>query len=171
MKRQVLIQLLLVALSACGPSQPCPSCEDDGADDLPVDLAEEMPDLPCGGADLQNDNQNCGKCETMCWPQAEGSAHEAGGCVAGVCGPRWHGQEWLEPSPLTCDDVCGTLSCHANGCSGLTGFVCESIFGQPCTTISSGSPPLLDLSGACDEPLPWPEVWFEGDRHVYCCCG
>jgi hypothetical protein len=88
----------------------------------------------------------------------------------------WHGQEWLEPTPLTCDEVCatatfGTASCHANGCSGLTGFVCETTPLDSCEIFHGNGPLLLDLSGACDESIPWPEVIFGWDRHVYCCCG
>jgi hypothetical protein len=64
-----------------------------------------------------------------------------------------------------------TLPCRANSCSGLTGFVCEAIFGQPCATIVDADAALLDFSGACDELIPWPEAVFGGDRHAYCCCG
>jgi hypothetical protein len=171
MKRALLIQFFAMSLAACGRNQPCPSC-DDGADDTPpLDLAEEIPDLPCGGADLQNDNWNCGTCGQICWPRGDGE-HEAGGCVAGKCSPTWHGDQWWDPIPLTCDDVCGTLSCYANGCAGLTGFVCESSFGEPCSVIGGGGGPLLlDFSGTCEEAIPWPDLIHGGVRLVYCCCG
>lgn len=170
MKRHILAQLLLVSLAACRPGQPCPSCDDDEPSDLP----EELPDLPCDGADLQNDNAHCGTCENQCNVKGSGD-YEAGGCVAGVCGPTWYGQEWLEPDPLTCADVCGTttggaLSCRANGCVGLTGFVCESVVGGGCEALGGSGPQLLDFSGTCDEPLPWPDVVFGGTRNVFCCC-
>jgi hypothetical protein len=171
MKRLALIQFLVLSLAACRPGQPCPSCGEDGADDSqPADMAEEIPDLPCGGADLQNDDLNCGECGSVCWTQGAG-AYEAGGCVEGACGPTWEGQAWPEPTPLTCADVCGTSACHADGCAGLTGFVCESILGQPCGTVGSGGDPLLDISGPCDAPISWPDVIDGGDRGVYCCCG
>jgi hypothetical protein len=172
MKPLVLIHFLALSLVACGRGQPCPTCDDDGADDdQPADMAEDLPDLPCGGADLQNDDLNCGTCGNRCWTTGS-SAYEAGGCVAGTCSPIWHGQEWPEPTPLTCDDVCGTLSCHANACAGLTGFVCESILGESCEALGNGAGNLLlDLSGPCDEWIPWPEVILGGDRLVFCCCG
>lgn len=138
-----------------------------------------MPDLPCGGADLQTDDFNCGECGKVCAVKAGGTEYEVGGCVAGVCGANtWKGQEWLEPTPLTCAEVCakasfGELSCQVNGCSelALTAFVCESIFGQPCLLAGSVERVMSEFSGACDEPLPWPDAIEEGTRNVFCCCG
>lgn len=172
MKPFAFIHFFVLSLAACGIRQTCSSCDDDAADDNPPpDMAEEMPDLPCDGADLQNDDLNCGTCENECRSIGSGT-YEVGGCVAGVCNPTWEGEAWYEPTLLTCDDVCGTSSCHTNGCAGLTGFVCESILGVECDAISSGGGAvLLDLSGACDEPIPWPDVVDGGDRVVYCCCG
>jgi hypothetical protein len=170
MKRSTLIQFVVMSLAACGPRQPCPSCDDAADDDQPADMAEEMPDLPCGGADLQNDDLNCGTCGNECI-SAGALTYEAGGCIAGACSPTWHGQDWLEPTPVTCEDVCGTLSCHANGCAGLTGFVCESVLGQECEVLGPGGTPLLEISGPCDETIAWPDVIFGGTRGVFCCCG
>ncbi|WP_052559356.1 hypothetical protein [Enhygromyxa salina] len=152
MKRSPLVQVFVLSLAACGPSKP----GDGAGDEPPSDIAEETPDLPCGGADLRTDR------------------YESGACVDGVCGPSWFGVEWVEPTPLTCDDVCANTgqACRANACSELTGFVCESIFGQPCGTLTDGDVPLLDFAGPCSDPLPWPpEIYYDGIRHAFCCCG
>lgn len=171
MKRLALIQFLVLSLAACGRGQPCPSCDDDGADDDQLaDMAGEIPDLPCGGADLQSDGLNCGTCGNKCRTIGVGT-YEVGGCVAGACSPTWEGEAWPEPTPLTCDDVCGTLSCHANGCAGLTGFVCESVLGVECEALGGAGPLLLDFSGTCEETIPWPDIIVGGERGVYCCCG
>jgi hypothetical protein len=177
MKRFAIAPILVLPLAACGPDQPCPTCDDDGADDdPPTDMAEDLPDLPCGGADLQNDDLNCGTCGNECRIMAAGD-YEAGGCIAGVCSPTWYGKEWLwyEPGWPTCDEVCATatydtLSCQRNGCVGLTGFVCNWWGFGPCDdTLTSGFPPLLDFSGSCEEPIPLPDE--DANFIVYCCCG
>lgn len=178
MKPSALIHSLVLSLAACGGRQVCPSCDDEDADDDPsVDMAPEIPDLPCGGADLQNDDQNCGTCGKEC-PTRGADEYEAGGCVDGVCGPIWFGQYWLEPTPLTCADVCtaqtfGMASCQANGCVGLTGFVCETISTEECDVLTGAPNPLLllEISGPCDETIAWPEVLYGGNRSVFCCCG
>jgi len=144
---------------------------------LPDD-GEDIPDLPCGGADLQTDRYNCGTCGKSCLVEGR-KAYEAGGCVDGVCGPTWAGLRWLEPSLLTCAEVCTTAtlaeaSCQAAACAGLTGLVCESIFFTACAVMDGDGPPLtlVEVDGSCDEPIPWPEETLEGgDRVAYCCCG
>jgi hypothetical protein len=178
MKRPALIQFLLLSLAACGPGQPCPTCDDDGADDdQPADMADELPDLPCGGADLQNDDWNCGTCGNPC---VVGGAdeYEAGGCIDGVCGPSWFGNNWFEPTSLTCNDVCATAtggnsSCRANGCVGLTGFICQAVpsVSDWCEAFGGPGSLLLELSGPCDESIPWPDIVHGGVRLVLCCCG
>ena len=176
MKRLALTPFLVLALAACGPNQPCPSCDDGADDDVPADVGE-VPDLPCGGADLQTDDFNCGTCGNICSVQAEGTDYQAGGCVDGACDARvWLHQDWPEPSPLTCAEVCTTASdgegsCAANGCSGLTAFVCETMFTEECDVLHGGSgPQLVDFSGTCEELIPWPEFTYGGKIHVFCCC-
>jgi hypothetical protein len=173
MKPRALIHFLALSLAACGRGQPCPTCDDDAADDdQPADMAEDLPDLPCGGADLQNDDENCGTCGNICYARGKGE-YETVGCLDGVCGPTWFGQLWPEPTPLTCDDVCATstLSCHANACVGLTGFVCETALGVECEPMGGPGFLLLELTGPCDESIPWPDLIIGGTRGVFCCCG
>ena len=176
MENRALILFFVLPLVACRPGLPCPSCDDDdAADDESPDDGEDIPDLPCGGADLQTDRYNCGTCGNSCL--VEGSkAYETSGCVDGVCGPTWIGMQWLEPSLLTCDDVCllSLGSCQAAACAGLTGLVCESIFFTGCAVMNGEGAPvtLVEVDGSCNEPIPWPEeTQYGGDRLAYCCCG
>jgi hypothetical protein len=142
-----------------------------------VDVAEELPDLPCGGVDLQTDDHNCGTCGNECFVQGAGE-YETSGCIDGACGPTWYGVGWPEPTPLTCADVCSTStggksSCEPQACAGLTGFVCESVANNPCGVLGGGSTStLVDFDGSCEDLIPWPsETDFGGDRLAYCCCG
>ncbi len=177
MKHQTILLLTLLSLAACRPGQPCPSCDDDAADDVPADVADELPDLPCGGADLQTDNLNCGECGNQCLVNGLGE-YETSGCVEGACAPTWFGLAWPEPSTLTCAEVCPmvdpALSCHANACVGLTAMVCESVANNACAVFGGAGPPstLLDFAGACEDPVTWPEeTEFGGVRLLNCCCG
>ena len=170
-----LASLAVVFLAACRPGQPCPSCEDAGDDgdetaDIP-DVAEPIPDLPCDGADLQTDDDNCGECGNECWVNGAGD-YRVGGCVDGACGPVWWGKQWLGPDGSSCADVCAEtgLSCRADACAGLTGFVCEAAFDAPCDTFTFGSAPFAEVTGSCTEPIDWPEQAL-GQIKLYCCCG
>lgn len=174
MLRNKLIFSSILAITACRPGQPCPTCDDE-ADDLPTDLPADNPDLPCGGADLQADDDNCGECGNACLVQGVG-AYSAGGCVDGACGPTWHGTAWPEQTTLTCAEVCAAsaeLPCQTGACADLTGLVCESVANSPCGVISGGdTSTLVDFGGGCGDPIPWPEqTEFGGSRVVYCCCG
>src|SRR5690606_20805935 len=129
MHEQILVCAVL-ALTACGSStptpDPCPDCE--GADDMP---AEPITDLPCGGADLQNDDLNCGACGNECPVEYADGPFEAGNCNGGKCGPRWFAA-FLGPDPgndveapqMTCEEVCADFEapCVERGCAGLTGY-------------------------------------------------
>ena len=176
MKRDASIVVCGLLLGACQPRLPCPDCDDDDAAEQPEDLPMETPDLPCGGADLQSDDANCGECGNSCLVRGR-DEYEAGHCSAGVCGPTWFVEEWLEPTPLTCDEVCGaqidgSLACRANGCAELTGLVCESIDGGGCVVVfPGGSGPLLaEFTGSCSETLPWIDTQAGGSRLAVCCC-
>jgi len=92
MNHRALILSFLLPLVACRPGQPCPTCDADGVgdDDLPDD-GEDIPDLPCGGADLQTDRYNCGTCGKSCLaargesPRAASLGLFAEGVVAETC--------------------------------------------------------------------------------------
>ncbi len=74
---RLAVLALGLVLAACRPGQPCPSCEDDEAE--LGDVADVPADLPCGGADLQTDDFNCGECGNICTVKADGTDYEAGG--------------------------------------------------------------------------------------------
>jgi hypothetical protein len=165
--------LLVLALIACRPGQPCPTCEDVADDDPVVDLGP-VTDLPCGGVDLETDNLNCGTCGNECNLRFEDTPYEVGSCREGECDPaNWESWEWFEPTPLTCDEVCANSwdepsSCVARGCSDLTAIVCGSVLGEQCQ-VFHGDPADVEFAGACDEPIPWPDD-VNGSPVVYCCC-
>ena len=173
MQRRPRLALLIVLVAGCGPRQARSSGDDESGDGADVpDLAEPTPDLPCGGADLQTDAENCGECGNVCSLLGKGE-YEAGGCVDGACGPRWEGKSWTEPETLTCADVCvgHGLACQPDACAGLTGFVCEFPFDAMCATLIEGSTPLAEIEGSCANPLEWPAQAVNDELVVYCCCG
>lgn len=57
--RRLATASLLLQLAAC--NRPEPESEDIAAEEEGV-----VPDLPCGGADLQTDDFNCGTCGNTC---------------------------------------------------------------------------------------------------------
>jgi hypothetical protein len=126
---------IVFLLTACGRNSDCPGCDD-------MTDVGASPDLPCGGADLQNDNSNCGECGEECVVWYEGSPYEVGGCQAGQCGPVWYEGDFdlvslygPPPPDTTCDEICEShsTSCVPRGCSGKTGYVCATIFGEGCS--------------------------------------
>jgi hypothetical protein len=163
--------------SACRGKLPCPDCGDDvaaeGDDDTPMpDIP--VPDLPCGGADLMTDNLNCGTCGHECvnsWYRE--TEYEAGTCKAGVCGPAsWSTcTQGDKSSPWqNCSDICTSLNrvCVPNGCAGLTGLVFTLNFdGWGCS--ASHYTPAAEISGGCDEPIPWMNPG-DGLMAAQCCC-
>lgn len=169
----VLLSGAALALSACNNSAgTCPDCEDDMAD-------EPIADLPCGGADLQNDDLHCGACGNEC-SVAEGDEHyRTGMCSAGECGPVWVskyldnpiGHDLELPPELTCEEVCAEQStvCVAQGCAGLTGYTCTSLWGKGCSLTEPGEFP-RDFDGACAEGVPWPAADSGYRLEIGCCC-
>jgi hypothetical protein len=169
--------LFLLQLAACN-RPPAPGPENEG-EDLTAENEEEgvSPDLPCGGADLKNDDLNCGSCGDACnvrWPDTK---YAAGGCIDGECGPRWTGWGGHLPPPdnETCEEICayGGIPCVPRGCSGLTAVVCEAYgeFGVQCDLGDPLEEASIEFAGECDEPVPYPD---NVDPNVFvdfaCCC-
>lgn len=158
-------------MAGCRPPRPCWDCNsaEDGEDDN-EDLPQvDLPDLPCGGANLMTDNLNCGTCGHECIVDYAGTDYEAGTCSAGACGPSWSSC-WTESEFWpTCAGLCAAAGegCVANGCSGYTGILYEILFGDGCDPYDE--PPVATMTGSCDEPIPW---MSSGDypRAVMCCC-
>lgn len=157
----------LATLPACKGPLPCADCEAEAADDEepPVDLPT---DLPCGGADLSSDPNNCGQCGTTCVIELAGTEWEAGGCGDGECkDTRW---SWCHPVtmfPKSCADYCGD-QCVANGCSGHTAiFFASSPFQPYCFPDVE---PFATFDGACDEPLIMESPDESLAVTVMCCC-
>ena len=121
-----------------------------------------MPDLPCGGADLMTDNLNCGSCGNECTVFFEGLDWEAGSCQAGKCGPVWI-PCLTSVFGATCEELCGGLTCVANGCSGSTGLLFAELYG-----CEVDDEPIKTMDGACDQPIPWSD---DDVTHARCCCG
>jgi hypothetical protein len=153
---------VVVLLAGCGPSDLCPDCVDE----------EPIPDLPCGGADLQTDDLNCGTCGNECWVDGKGTDYEAGSCHEGQCGPHWYYKQYLSaggPSgefpKASCDDVCteNSVSCVAEGCSGKTGYMCG--LGD-----FTGECPPIDWTGPCAMDVPWPDFGGSVIPVLTCCC-
>lgn len=164
---------LLLLLAACNRPQPCPNCE---GEDIAAEEEGVLPDLPCEGADLQTDDLNCGICGNACdvmWP---GTKYAAGGCTNGECGPTWGPLLTLPPPPVafTCAEKCavGNIACVPRGCSGMTAFVCQTIgdFGSQCNLGNPLNEALIDVSGECDEVIPYPNNVEPGTFIDFACC-
>ena len=155
--------LVFLPLMACHDPLPCPGC-DEAADD--TDEAEPLPDLPCGGADLMTDNDNCGSCGNQCSIWHEGTNVEAGGCADGKCGPYW--TQCLTYSGDNCTEVCAEFdrTCVAQGCAGLTAALYEVGLEGGCQI---GLTPFREMKGSCDEMIPW-GTSIEGTIQAMCCC-
>src|SRR5690606_25764675 len=116
--------LVLLAIAGCRDPLPCEDCGEDAVGDGDQEEGP-LPDLPCGGADLMTDNDNCGTCGNACNVWYEGTDLEAGTCQAGVCGPSWVTCGNAELSAATCEERCAQQdrACVPGGCSGLTGVL------------------------------------------------
>ena len=157
----------MLGMSACRGKPACLECDDAvaEADDDDGVLVPDLPDLPCGGADLMTDSLNCGTCGHECVLEYAETEYQSGTCKAGVCGPLWTN---CDPGPgKTCSEVCSLLghTCVDYGCSGKTGMLFDVLFGNGCADF----PPDVTLSGGCDEPVPWTTPAL-GQMMVMCCC-
>ncbi len=160
-----LLLMLLVA-PACRDPLPCDDCDSVAEE---ADHAEDPPaDLPCGGADLETDNDNCGTCGNECPVWLEDTPWEAGTCQAGECGPTW--TQCLDRSLFVanCEEFCVDFgrTCVAGGCSGFTALLYDVNATNVCEL---DDPPNLTMSGACTDPIPW-EQTIEWNRFAMCCC-
>lgn len=166
------IIIAIASLSACKDAPPCSDCDAaDEVTDEATDDAEPVADLPCGGADLSSDPNNCGECGRVCAVEAAGTEWEFGGCENGECLPLW--SSWCRGLGVltfpTCDDYCeGT--CFAQGCGGHT----AAFYFPPAESpwCFPGEEPLATFDGACDEPLPViePPDAELGVVTFQCCC-
>jgi hypothetical protein len=163
--------ITLVCLPACRDPLPCTNCEaeEEAADDDEPVTDLPTPDLPCGGADLSSDPNNCGVCEAMCQIDLEGTEWEAGGCENGECQPTWgsycHSLS-INP-PTSCADICGD-NCLANGCAGHTAiFLASNPFMPSCYP---DVVPFATFDGACNEPLIMDPPDADQAVSVMCCC-
>lgn len=169
----LMVAFLVGGTLACRASVPCSDyngvADDKANDDEDMQLPD-LPDLPCGGADLKTDNLNCGTCGHECILWFEETQYAAGTCAGGVCGPGWSNCAPGGPNPYpNCAVVCEGLgqSCVPNGCSGYTGMLFGVLFGWGCGP--DESEPSATMMGECDEPIPWEKV-EEDPPHVMCCC-
>jgi hypothetical protein len=165
-----LIFALVCGATACRGPVPCPDC-DDAADDMQVDDMPEntVPDLPCGGADLQTDPRNCGSCGGNCleYPDTE---WEVGSCQMGECnGPYW-GICIGELYGANCGELCAVedRSCVAKGCAGHTALVFRNQGDFDACRIPDDQPNAT-MDGPCDEPIDW-AYEFGFPTEVLCCC-
>lgn len=163
-RTHLLIIVAALLTTACKPTpcdDSCAEAQDQGEDDgTPTDL-------PCGGADLLTDNDNCGFCGNECELSLAQTAYEAGGCEGGVCGLRW-GPCQPGGDQADCNEACAQLGqqCVAGACGGFTGLVFNLSGGDfsSCTDVE----PYAVLSGTCDEPIPW--ILNDLPPRVRCCC-
>lgn len=161
---------LTLATSACQRGIPCTDCDGGGAD-----MSEEtvVPDLPCGGADLMTDLDNCGTCGNTCPVWRRGTEYETGSCQSGVCvGPGWDHCVSELVAGDTCAEICGlggsTAMCMPGGCAGYTALLIYADSLDP----NCERDPYATMSGACDEPIPWGDPLGEGGSvYAICCCG
>jgi hypothetical protein len=166
-KPALLVCVLALASLGCRDPLPCSACE--VADEETSDVSPDAPDLPCGGADLGSDPNNCGECGRTCSVAAGGTEWEAGGCVNGECAPTWYTcQSHDESMPQACSEKCsfGT-TCQANGCGGHTALFFVAF---PFDPMCWENDPYEVFDGGCDEPLTAPYDDPNVGIMVQCCC-
>jgi hypothetical protein len=162
--------ITLACLPACRDALPCTNCEteEEGADDDEPVTDLPTADLPCGGADLSSDPNNCGVCGGMCRIELEGTEWEAGGCENGECQRTWASCLPQSNDPRSCAEYCGD-SCVANGCAGHTAiFFASNPFMPLCYP---DVVPFATFDGACDEPFQVEPAEEGQDVSFSCCCG
>ena len=143
----LLLPCTLLLAGGCRNPIPCPDCTDNAEDGDPPEGEDPTPDLPCGGADLLTDNDNCGTCGNVCPTLHTGTEWEAGTCTNGVCGPLWTSSCVNGSGAFnTCAELCssGGQTCIAGGCAGLTALLQQVGFDGVCQL-----PPEGVMTGSC----------------------
>jgi hypothetical protein len=163
-------------LLACSPGSIRSETTDEVGDEETGPEPDLPPpfDLPCGGADLMTDNDNCGTCGHKCWDQIfpfnSDDWSGGGGCNDGECGgPVWSACKWPE-NGSTCRELLEPNAVCSSECNaktpGTTVLLFDSFnpFGGACFELISALPP-QELALGCDDPIPYPP---EGTAM---CCG
>lgn len=168
--------LLPLLLASCNQREGDELADQGEAPDQGEALADQDTDAnPCG-ADLQTDDLNCGACGNECEVMWAGTPYATGGCGEGECGPLWSSLFTALPPPdeLTCRQVCGfsELECVTAGCSDKTAIMCLSVgdFGDQCDLGDPANEAYMELTGSCDDPVPYPEGLEPGVYPQYRCC-
>jgi hypothetical protein len=166
-----LAALLVLTLAGCRGALPCPDCD---PDDDPM-AEDAVPDLPCGGVDLQTDPLNCGSCGLECPVLYADTEYAVGQCNDGVCGgPYWYEEAYYEfpfvyPA-ISCAEICANDSrtCVERGCSGKTGYMCGYLWQEGC--LNAEFPLMIGWTGGCTENVSWPEFDLSLQPALGCCC-
>jgi len=163
MNKTLQLIALTMLLGACNRALPCDDCEEVEAEEEAD--SDPPPDLPCGGADLQTDDQNCGECGNECAVILADTEWEAGGCQAGVCGPTWIG---CINGPETCEEFCtsGGTQCVEGGCAGVSGLRVMVPGIDGCNLETNGKDPIESCNTIIDYQSDDPSIAID----VVCCC-
>ncbi len=162
---------LSVTIIACNRPLPCPDDECEDADDEPSaeDAGTKPFDLPCGGADLETDDLNCGACGNACETSYVDTPYGAGYCENSKCNPMLHQCYLLGEQVNTCDQLCAITggTCVARGCPGvqnerITALLFMSMAG-PCLPGAPAEERIQD----CDEPIEYDPLNYWS---AHCCC-
>ncbi len=163
---------LLIAVIGCHRSEPCSDNECSDADDNAAheDEGNSSSDLPCGGADLQSDDLNCGACGNACEISYADTPYSSGHCTNGKCRAQWDQCSLLSDQGDTCEELCAlsNTKCVARGCPGehndnVTALLFESP--GPCLTYY---PVKEELVQDCDDIIEYEHNGNYWSAH--CCC-
>jgi len=165
MKTTIQLIALSVLLAACNRTLPCDDCEEvEAAAEEQAD-SDPIPDLPCGGADLMTDDENCGECGHECPINLVDTEWEAGGCQGGVCQPTWGS---CSSGWQTCSEYCSlaNFECVEGGCAGASGLRITVPAQDGCLPESHAKSPIE----SCDTVID-----YESDDPLFfidsvCCC-
>lgn len=146
------------------PREDCDVAQQDTEED--ADDVEDPPsDLPCGGANLQTDNQHCGECGNECIVWYEGTDLEAGTCAEGQCGPTW---TECDSGFETCAERCASTgqTCNEGGCAEVSGLIIDVPGFDACNVLLHSKTSILE----CDDLISWEPSDASDIREAVCCC-